>query len=216
MADPIHPLLRGLLLNPEDDTPRLVYADWLQENGRRAEAGYIRSFLQGLPWMPSHSPPGCLSLPDGWVWAEMSQFRAGVVSRVNTLWYHRGFGAAIECRCDAFMRDADAIFRQHPITSVTLTDREPISASNSVGEQTYDWWDDRPEHSGNAMTTASGGVLPADLFDCLVGGLIIDPYEPDNFNIRSYASLPEAIAAADAACIVYGRRLAGLEVADAR
>lgn len=26
-------LLRAILENPEDDTPRLMYADWLDENG---------------------------------------------------------------------------------------------------------------------------------------------------------------------------------------
>src|SRR4051812_916255 len=28
--------------NPDDDTPRLVYADWLQENGDPARAEFIR------------------------------------------------------------------------------------------------------------------------------------------------------------------------------
>jgi uncharacterized protein (TIGR02996 family) len=28
-------LLAATLANPDEDTPRLVFADWLQENGRR-------------------------------------------------------------------------------------------------------------------------------------------------------------------------------------
>lgn len=35
-------LLRAILLNPDDDTARLVYADWLQENGHGERAWYIR------------------------------------------------------------------------------------------------------------------------------------------------------------------------------
>jgi uncharacterized protein (TIGR02996 family) len=38
-------LLRAVCENPEDDTPRLVFADWLQENGNesdRARAEFIR------------------------------------------------------------------------------------------------------------------------------------------------------------------------------
>src|SRR5262245_55373335 len=35
-------LYRAILANPDDDTPRLVYADWLQENGRPEEAELIR------------------------------------------------------------------------------------------------------------------------------------------------------------------------------
>jgi uncharacterized protein (TIGR02996 family) len=36
-------LLRAVLEEPGDDTVRLVYADWLEENGRGKEAAYIRN-----------------------------------------------------------------------------------------------------------------------------------------------------------------------------
>jgi uncharacterized protein (TIGR02996 family) len=35
-------LLRAVCENPDDDTPRLVFADWLQENGEEARAEFIR------------------------------------------------------------------------------------------------------------------------------------------------------------------------------
>lgn len=35
-------LYRAIVASPEDDTPRLVYADWLEENGRAEEAEFIR------------------------------------------------------------------------------------------------------------------------------------------------------------------------------
>lgn len=35
-------LLRAVCANPDDDTPRLVFADWLQENGEEARAEFIR------------------------------------------------------------------------------------------------------------------------------------------------------------------------------
>jgi uncharacterized protein (TIGR02996 family) len=35
-------LLRAIVRHPDDDTPRLVYADWLQENGRTDEAEFLR------------------------------------------------------------------------------------------------------------------------------------------------------------------------------
>jgi uncharacterized protein (TIGR02996 family) len=35
-------LYRAILAHPDDDTPRLVYADWLEENGRTEEAEFIR------------------------------------------------------------------------------------------------------------------------------------------------------------------------------
>jgi uncharacterized protein (TIGR02996 family) len=35
-------LLRGVLLHPDEDTHRLVYADWLEENGRAERAEFVR------------------------------------------------------------------------------------------------------------------------------------------------------------------------------
>jgi len=35
-------LYRAIVARPEDDTPRLVYADWLEENGHEEEAEFIR------------------------------------------------------------------------------------------------------------------------------------------------------------------------------
>lgn len=35
-------LLMAIIANPDDDTPRLIYADWLEENGRVEEAEFIR------------------------------------------------------------------------------------------------------------------------------------------------------------------------------
>jgi uncharacterized protein (TIGR02996 family) len=47
-------LYRAILAHPDDDTPRLVYADWLQENDRSEEAEFIRigCQLESLP--PDH------------------------------------------------------------------------------------------------------------------------------------------------------------------
>lgn len=36
-------LLRAICENPDDDTPRLVFADWLQEHGEDARAEFIRT-----------------------------------------------------------------------------------------------------------------------------------------------------------------------------
>ena len=34
--------LRAIIEHPEDDTPRLIYADWLEENGDPDRAEFIR------------------------------------------------------------------------------------------------------------------------------------------------------------------------------
>ena len=39
-------LLAGIFANPDDDTARLVFADWLDENGESKRAAYIRAAVQ--------------------------------------------------------------------------------------------------------------------------------------------------------------------------
>jgi uncharacterized protein (TIGR02996 family) len=36
-------ILRGILLSTDDDVPRLVLADWLEENGQVERAAFIRA-----------------------------------------------------------------------------------------------------------------------------------------------------------------------------
>ena len=38
-------LLAAICAEPDDDTPRLVYADWLQEHGDEEQAQFIRDGL---------------------------------------------------------------------------------------------------------------------------------------------------------------------------
>src|SRR5262245_26563992 len=35
-------ILADIIANPDDDTPRLVYADWLEEHGHETRAEFIR------------------------------------------------------------------------------------------------------------------------------------------------------------------------------
>lgn len=49
-------LLRTIIENPDDDFPRLCYADWLEENGEVSRAEFIRAGIELAKW-------GDLSLP---------------------------------------------------------------------------------------------------------------------------------------------------------
>lgn len=50
MTDPTErALLRGIIANPDDDTARLVYADWLDEHGQHERAELIRAQVELRP-----------------------------------------------------------------------------------------------------------------------------------------------------------------------
>src|ERR1700722_5073147 len=40
-------LRRAVIANRDDDTPRLIYADWLDENGQSDRASFIRAQVEG-------------------------------------------------------------------------------------------------------------------------------------------------------------------------
>lgn len=44
--------LRTIAANPHDDNPKLVYCDWLEENGESDQAAFIRAELYLLQWKP--------------------------------------------------------------------------------------------------------------------------------------------------------------------
>ena len=100
-------LLRAICRQPDDDTARLVYADWLQENGRAEEGEFIRTQCQLAAadpadpeypalldrdeelrlWLSAHAPgprptfPGGLAVEGG---------------RHRWKWTHRGFPRFLE------------------------------------------------------------------------------------------------------------------------
>src|SRR5690242_11888457 len=71
-------LLRSIFESPEDDDPRLVYADWLESRGDAARAMFIRAQCAAAklpPWertrlrQPKLAPPPLPPLPKGLFWS---------------------------------------------------------------------------------------------------------------------------------------------------
>lgn len=118
-------LLRAVLAHPDDDTPRLIFADYLEEEGEAGRAAFIRSQV-ALARVPEYDPLWvqaraanrvaafdmvaalqALELPDGLRWAREP--------------FRRGFPAAVQAPNGAeFVTHADALFAQHPIDSLDL------------------------------------------------------------------------------------------------
>lgn len=106
-------LLRGILDNPDDDTVRKVYADWLEENGEVRRAEHIR--LQIARVYGEMFTPACLLNAE----EEMRWFP--LVGNGTVPFWYRGFVHRVHLPCDAFMQHAESLFRAHPITSVRLS-----------------------------------------------------------------------------------------------
>lgn len=153
-----HPgFLADILANPDDDTPRLIYADWLEDQGQKAEADFIRvqCTLFALPlsnparprlldeqssaWL-AMKPPLYPEIPyprDGGFAAEID---GGVELRDPKVIFRRGFVHTVRCTLDAWRTHGPALVSRHPVQRVKLSDRCPeIRASPSPRKDWYGW-----------------------------------------------------------------------------
>lgn len=196
-------LLRAILEQPEEDTPRLVYADWLDERGEHERAEFIRlqvelshwqataCIYRGKPW--PNSPPARCCLPGAKACEKC--FRTEYIERRerglwavslgwahpfhgDLLWFSRGFVSRVTCTQADFEKHIAALFSSHPITAVTLSDVRVFP----VG----DFWAWR---------------CPSHAFRDWWGAVELPEFHPTEGDARETIS---------AACVAWGRQAAGL------
>lgn len=119
-------LLRAVCDNPDDDTPRLVFADWLQENGNEsdcARAEFIRAQIEQtrhtrytIPWfkcdkrirklLAEHEKHWHEDVPNNEAWSYRRDFPRGFLEHL------------LVSDFKVFRHHADAIFTASPIKRV--------------------------------------------------------------------------------------------------
>lgn len=111
-------LLAAAIAHPDEDTPRLIYADWLQENGQLDRAEFIRAQIEATRSPPGD--PGTKALRARVV-KLAKKYRNRWCGRVN---HHtgavggfvRGFPAAVQfSNLKQFCSHAEELFARHPI-----------------------------------------------------------------------------------------------------
>lgn len=133
-------MLVTIRANPDDDLPRLVYADWIQEHGDEERAVYIRvqCELAKVPGYPSgwddSKYPEAAALHRRMVELGGPRRSAGEWSENQWRWFAsrlcwaegfitwRGFVRSIRCSVQSWLVNGDAVCRADPIQVVTLTD----------------------------------------------------------------------------------------------
>jgi uncharacterized protein (TIGR02996 family) len=114
--------LEAVIARPEDDAPRLAYADWLEENDGPARAEFIR--LQcaraRLPWWEPRARllearAGKLLAARGEEWAAPVR---GLVARWG---FRRGFVEEVTLPAAAFAERGAEVFRLAPVLHARLT-----------------------------------------------------------------------------------------------
>src|SRR5262245_52495484 len=118
-------LLGAIVAHPDDDTARLVYADWLQENGDEEQATFIRDSIKLA-----------LMKPKGKTWRTLLEELRDTLAEYREEWcapfgigetalvvrYERGFPLRVICDCpDAFFEAAETWMTFIPIRGVEIT-----------------------------------------------------------------------------------------------
>ncbi len=114
--------LRAIREAPEDDTPRLVYADWLDEHDQPERAEFIRAQIQATRLLP-HSRRRTALLRrarellavhgEGWLqnlpkWAR------------RRCEFQRGFVTHVTCTALQFIKHGEALMRAAPVRSLQI------------------------------------------------------------------------------------------------
>jgi uncharacterized protein (TIGR02996 family) len=135
-------LLAAILDRPDEDTPRLVYADWLEDHGEPERAAFIREQIE-----IARSPDGrvtwraCelraqLSEPiDGFhAWANPASYSQS--GHPRKCLYARGFVEHVTCPAADWRDHGSAILADHPVRLVTLT-TSPVWVPGWPGDPAY-------------------------------------------------------------------------------
>ncbi len=144
-------LLRAICDTPDDDTPRLVFADWLQENGDEARAEFIRvSCAMRTPDLPDaeframSTRAEHLRRAHGADWKyELPQMPRSVIYATQHRYtppglqwgeFRRGFIESVRITDEGiapFLKDQDRIFATTPIREID-TGRSKIPNSRGT------------------------------------------------------------------------------------
>src|SRR4051812_32083073 len=111
---------RDIIENPDDDSRRLIYADWLEEHSQPERAEFIRvqCELASLPeddylrWMELEARERALLAGHREEWARPLQ------RWVNAAGFRRGFVESVTVRPEAFLEHAAALFQAAPVRRV--------------------------------------------------------------------------------------------------
>jgi uncharacterized protein (TIGR02996 family) len=111
--------LRAVLDAPGDDAPRLVYADWLEENGQGDRAEFIRvqCELARLP-IEDERRPDLEAREVRLLSARRKEWSRPLRPFVKQVEFRRGFAEAVKLRAEAFLEHAEDLFRLAPINTI--------------------------------------------------------------------------------------------------
>lgn len=121
-------LLRAILDDPDDDAPRLVFADWLEEGGDHARAAHIRAQIK-LARLPQDDPDRDRIVQlERTLWkANRDAWKAWVPGWARITRFNRGFVEEIRCWAEDYLARADEVRLRTPLQAVRIDGTREIA-----------------------------------------------------------------------------------------
>ena len=129
-STPEDAFLQTILAHPDDDIPRLVFADWLEEQGNprgtfiRLQCERAKLTQYDAAWKPLLAQEAALLKQYEAEWSNP------VLRHVDDAHYRRGFIEWVSVSAAKLLKSADRLFRAAPVCVVKLTKLEDLSAPN--------------------------------------------------------------------------------------
>ena len=213
----MNPFLAAIKAAPDDDLPRLVYADWLDENGQPEYADFIRIqiayYRTGDIKLTEPQVQYCIhvfrkitpKLPPliyGQRWQRtfsiatesdgnpFGQHTLEQTTRSPMALFERGFITHIVCECNDWMVSFRELITNCVLSSVRLSDKTPYSGYRSGG---FRWYI-------NGLNSEPQYCLPRRLMNALSGGYRI-PQRGAELQYVEYPTQESAYKALSDACL---------------
>lgn len=148
--------LQEVLAHPDEDWPRLIYADWLEENGAECRANLIRVQIDLANDEPcEHRFPTrqcrCCALQseERELLAKGHSFNCPLYNEAGCNWiWKRGFVDSVKCRGVTWLTHARNLTTRHPIRSVYLMSTPAVMHNELTPRHVapeWEWW--LPNHA---------------------------------------------------------------------
>lgn len=195
MSDHEAGFLADILADPEDDTVRLIYADWLEDNGKPKRANVIRQMIANPELFrgqqPAVSMQKSIHLPDAvhdaYEWLSLYSDREileryGIASEpipgdwvwirrhvgiMGKLHWIRGFVGGVTLPWYRFRYDTIPLFSVFPIEQVELSDCHPEVLERDSGSLLVYCWNRDAATESDWPDAEESSYLDSELFDLL-------------------------------------------------
>jgi len=134
--------ISDIIEHPDDDSIRLIYADYLEDHGDPERAAMVRMGRHTEIHVDSFGRllSGVMNFKQSMVIREMiAELTANMTGLPSRIVVRRGFIAEVHAPLAVLEKHLPALVRQHPIGRVRVTDKEPALQTDGAG-YVYTWW----------------------------------------------------------------------------